>query len=930
MHWLQMFDEARRRGSHAFLFTGGVGDGFPSFAPRGASEGQPLPVDTIFSFEKIVREHCFTTDGDALVWTFDPVSGFAFRNDKDERNFRTLAGLNGSAPTNDPIAQAAASTAEAMPLPTDPLAAMRLVRAAMDAATLGPPTRCVAIFPHADVLVPASGSVGGSVGGTPTATLVALALLQIIADDSLRRAGHVIALAAPTAASIHELLRRPDGSLTTVVIGKPTEDERRAFVETCCSTEILDVQQRRNDATAALEELRSREQERIGDQINTRREELRCHEATRTRVLADNRAYQCAVRQRDEAGDAHNCALAEHNEQATAERHALTNEANRLTARLRASESSLDDAACRETFGVKREPALVSEQMDTKSWDRLRVEDAVRLLVGDAQFIDLIVLDRKRDGRCVLSSSTGKNEPERFDATTTLEITWRVNAIIGKAGDVEQPMPIPEDCTAILRVPKARREIEERLRVIEEECVALTPEGKSESRKLRKAREAFESATQEVAAAETRCLAVWETRRRALVDARSVLEQANVNPQSDEIATLAQQVATLEREREAMQKRGHLPTPVVGIAAFVRLTQGLGYRDLATLLRDPNADEATVRERRIALLNRAYGHLLEVVEPPYGFEGLAGLAHVKRVLTMARDAMLRGDRKAVPQGIFLMGPPGTGKTAIAIAFARECGMLLVKMRSIRSMWVGQSEQRVEEVCQALLDPTPNVCFRDETDQEDSGRDAYQGDSGVSARIRQKLMEFEADERIRGRVLFVKATNRPDLVDAAMKRDGRADERLVVTTGDAEYAGLFPVYVQREGFPCEVTDFTSFVAAVRKRGFSGAGVLNLCRRAYQFGSGTITAQSLMDAIEDAVPSADRIADAKMTLAAIVAVSSRRNLPEDINRIVAAAHAALQGHARNPAHASVPTAQQPPPPDILDIVAIAGVDPKAKKN
>ncbi|MBI4449805.1 ATP-binding protein, partial [Candidatus Uhrbacteria bacterium] len=263
------------------------------------------------------------------------------------------------------------------------------------------------------------------------------------------------------------------------------------------------------------------------------------------------------------------------------------------------------------------------------------------------------------------------------------------------------------------------------------------------------------------------------------------------------------------------------------------------------------------------------------------------------------------------------------KTAIAIAFAKECGMLLVKFRNLRSMWIGNSEANVEMVCQALLDLAPNVCFRDETDQEDTGRDVPQGDSGVSARIRQKLMEFEADERIRGRVLFVKATNRPDLVDAAMKRDGRADERIVVVTGDAEYAGLFPVYVEREGFPCEVTDFTPFVAMVRERGFSGAGVLNLCRRAYQFGNGTITAASLREAIEDAVPSADRMKDAEMTLAAVASVSSRRNLPDDIGRIVTDARAVLQGRARSPASAT-------PAPDILDILALAGVDPEAQKN
>ena len=909
MHWLQTLDEARRRGGHAFLFTGSVGDGFPILHPVTRDpKNKKAPIDKLFSFGECVGRYAGAADDSALIWIFDPVCGFTFRDGKCEQAFREFAGLRVAAPANDPVAQAAAGAADAMPLPTDRLAALRLMAVAMGVASCtDKPTRCVAIMPYADVLAPATSAAGG---GQQDA-LVALALLQIMTDDAFRRAGHLIVLAAPTAASVHEILRRPDGPLTTIVIGKPTEEERRMFVTRCCSNDRAGIQRRHADAVTALEGLRDRERQQLGLKMGAALSKLNDHRAQHDVVIERNRACVEARTTRDTAKVAFDRAFEKSDAEAAKERRAHETEITEIEERLRVASG-----------------ALVLEQMNADVWKKFRPGDAVRIHERDPRSVeaifqcDYIVLTTRGIAHGLHLAAPSDPATPIGDPREPTIFRWKDGAIFGEViGRDTRQLLMPEHLAGIFRVTKERRDVEARLDGLRAALLNPKTDGAGEPRAVHNARTALAEAEQRIITTRDTVLAAWAIQERVLTEKITTLEQAHANPQSDAITAAAATLAALERERDAAQQRGHLPPPAVGADSFVRLTQGLGYRDIATLLRDPQADEATVRGRRIALLNRAYGHLLEVVEPPYGFEGLAGLDHVKRVLTMSRDAMLRGDRKAVPQGIFLMGPPGTGKTAIAIAFARECGMLLVKMRSIRSMWVGESERRIEEVCQALLDLAPNVCFRDETDQEDSGRDAYQGDSGVSNRIRQKLMEFEADERIRGRVLFVKATNRPDLVDAAMKRDGRADERIVVVTDKAEYAGLFPVYVKREGFPCVVTDFTPFTVMVRERGFSGAGVLNVCRRAYQLGNGTITAASLREAIEDARSSADRRADAKMTLEAIKAVSSYRNLPDGWERIAADACAVLDGRAPHPV---------PAEPDALDILARVGVDPDAQKN
>ncbi|MBI4450330.1 hypothetical protein HY634_04680, partial [Candidatus Uhrbacteria bacterium] len=281
MHWLQTLEAARRRGGHAFLFTGATGDGFP---PEKLRDNRA--PDTLDAFEDRVREHVRTLDPQAIAWVFDPVRGFVFEAPEHEQAFRKLAGLPVEAPSSDAIGRAVRGVAEVIPLPTDPLAAVRLIGTVMSAAHANkPPQRCVTIFPHADVLVPAA-----SASGTSGAMLAALALLQIIADDTLRRAGHLIVLAAPTAASVHELLRRPDGPLMTIVIGKPTEDERRAFVDRCCDSDVERLQRRCDTAVAGIRKLREREQERIGRELETLQRQAAAHDAERDRILAQHPA----------------------------------------------------------------------------------------------------------------------------------------------------------------------------------------------------------------------------------------------------------------------------------------------------------------------------------------------------------------------------------------------------------------------------------------------------------------------------------------------------------------------------------------------------------------------------------------------------------------------------------------------------------------
>ncbi|PYQ48070.1 MAG: hypothetical protein DMF78_22095, partial [Acidobacteria bacterium] len=147
-------------------------------------------------------------------------------------------------------------------------------------------------------------------------------------------------------------------------------------------------------------------------------------------------------------------------------------------------------------------------------------------------------------------------------------------------------------------------------------------------------------------------------------------------------------------------------------------------------------------ERKIDLLRQEYGDVLEILGPRHGLAAVGGLDHATRELSEVADIMRRGLVSAAPLGIILMGPPGTGKSYLAECFAKECGMLCVRFRPLRGMYVGQSERNQEKAFAAIRALAPVVVVVDESDQAEGGnRDAGGGDSGVGERMRAASFNF---------------------------------------------------------------------------------------------------------------------------------------------------------------------------------------------
>src|SRR5260221_582667 len=153
-------------------------------------------------------------------------------------------------------------------------------------------------------------------------------------------------------------------------------------------------------------------------------------------------------------------------------------------------------------------------------------------------------------------------------------------------------------------------------------------------------------------------------------------------------------------------------------------------------------------------------------------------AFIQFLMTRARQKLT----PLAPNGLLLAGPPGTGKTIIAEALALESGFNLVKMRNIQDKWIGSSERNLDLVINLLKDLHPVIVFVDEIDQAMVRRDTGQsGDSGVGARMFARILEEMSNAENRGNILWVAATNRADLIDAALLR--RFDRVIPLLTPD---------------------------------------------------------------------------------------------------------------------------------------------------
>jgi transitional endoplasmic reticulum ATPase len=181
------------------------------------------------------------------------------------------------------------------------------------------------------------------------------------------------------------------------------------------------------------------------------------------------------------------------------------------------------------------------------------------------------------------------------------------------------------------------------------------------------------------------------------------------------------------------------------------------------------------------------------------------------------------------KGILLSGAPGTGKTLLAKALARESqvNFICVKGPELLCQWVGASEKGVREVFRKARQASPCILFLDEIDSLVPARGGG-GDSGVTQRVvSQFLTEMDGIEELKG-VVVLGATNRRDIIDPAILRPGRFDLLLDLPLPD-EAARRAILAIHMRGKPLSPAVNLQALAQATP-GCSGADLAAICNRA----------------------------------------------------------------------------------------------------
>ena len=238
----------------------------------------------------------------------------------------------------------------------------------------------------------------------------------------------------------------------------------------------------------------------------------------------------------------------------------------------------------------------------------------------------------------------------------------------------------------------------------------------------------------------------------------------------------------------------------ISVDDLARLTAGMPLAAVEALYRSsahfgqPISCEQVRIQKAETLRNMAHD-LLEVSEPQEGFEGVAGLSSVKAYLKELMPQIKSG-RPGVPQAFLLQGVPGSGKSHLVKALSKELGWPLIELRNVRSPYVGQSEMNLDHVIRIVEQLQPTILFFDEIDQLLGQRGTgVSGDSGTSERMLARIFTWLGSLHLRGKLLFIGATNRPDILDPALlDRFGVCIPFL--KPSDEEIRELVPILLKR--------------------------------------------------------------------------------------------------------------------------------------
>ncbi len=230
-------------------------------------------------------------------------------------------------------------------------------------------------------------------------------------------------------------------------------------------------------------------------------------------------------------------------------------------------------------------------------------------------------------------------------------------------------------------------------------------------------------------------------------------------------------------------------------------------------------------------------HAMEIdTAPTITYEDIGGL---KKQIQLLREAielplihpeLFEKAGVEPPKGVLLYGPPGTGKTLLAKAIAHETKTTFIRVvgSELVQKYIGEGARLVRELFALAREKAPTIIFIDEIDAIGSARtaDAYSaGDHEVGRTLMQLLAELDGFNP-RGNIKIIAATNRIDILDAALLRPGRFD-RIVEfpLPGTTERKTILKIYTKKMHLAKDV-DIAALAADEYTKDFNGAELMAL--------------------------------------------------------------------------------------------------------
>ena len=325
---------------------------------------------------------------------------------------------------------------------------------------------------------------------------------------------------------------------------------------------------------------------------------------------------------------------------------------------------------------------------------------------------------------------------------------------------------------------------------------------------------------------------------------------------------------------------------------FARETAGLNLFGIHDIARQAATTQQEARGE--LLLNyrqesiKTFSHGVLEVGEPREVARMQGPSHVNRAIQDIADGLKQGDWRRIPRGVLLLGPAGTGKVFIAKLLAGKAETAFVQLRYASQVGEvaisvngneGSYERNLIAALSFIRGIAPVVVFIDEIERASphTSMQPEQGERGLPV----SLVNAMSDTSLRGKVLWVGATNRPDLMPAIFRRTGIFDHKLILLPPTPfERAAILKIFCEPR--TQESIDYQSIIGDERTDGITARDLWLIMQRARNLALRNNREQlieaDLREAVNDFVPDHSREMQQFMGLLAMREANSRAMLPD----------------------------------------------------